>query len=79
MAQCTDANKHIHSILDVIDPLVVKEFESTKYDDLTITSVYYPVVREQAKIIREQALNKNLIKSVLSSILSPVLSSVVFL
>ncbi len=52
-----DANAHIHSPLDIIDPLLVKEFESIKYDGLTITSGYYPVVREQTKIIREQALN----------------------
>jgi hypothetical protein len=55
--KASDANEHIHSPLDVIDPLLVKEFESTKYDGLTITSSYYPVIREQTKIIREQALN----------------------
>jgi hypothetical protein len=52
-----DANAHIHSPLDIIDPLLVKEFESIKYDGLTVTSAYYPVVREQTEIIREQALN----------------------
>jgi len=56
-ATTPDTNAHIHSPLDIIDPLLVKEFESIKYDGLTITSGYYPVVREQTKIIREQALN----------------------
>jgi hypothetical protein len=55
--KASDANEHIHSPLDVIDALLVKGFESTKYDGLTITSSYYPVIREQTKIIREQALN----------------------
>ncbi len=52
-----DAHGHIHSPLDVLDPLLAKEGDSTRLRGYGVASTPFPVPFEKTKPIREKAIS----------------------